>query len=345
MEHPIKPAVRPPSLLAIVAPALFMGASALALAGWQIYASQQVQAPAPEPVVARKPEPPAPIVPAAPEPPKPAQPAVQPDVLAQRRTALASLKKSIMPARARSQAATDHAKTALASLTEAARQSHLNQLRQESADGEMDALEAKLGAVAAHQDAVLKDLKTIAATPKPPREGLSGFSPVARPAKGKEYHFELRADRVAYIDLEKLMELVKKDVQVRVRLSGSPRGIRSEVGPVGEFGLAYEIGPANDPVTGATGFGMKGWEVVPNRDPRGESLEQASQPLSEFQRAIKSLSPREATITMWVYPSGFAAFRALRDQLHAQGFMVAARPLPEGIPVRGSPTGSLSAGQ
>jgi len=339
----MKPVVRSTSLLAIIAPALFMGASALALVVWQLYAVHE--APAPAPVVVQQPEPAAPPEPVEPESPRTVEPAVKPDVIAQRRTALASLKKTIMPAQARSQAAADQAKSALAALTEAARTSHLNQLRQDSADGEIDALQAKLNAVAAHHDAVLKDLKTIAATPKPPREGLSGFSPVARPAKGKEYHFELRENRVAYIDLEKLMELVKKDVQVRVRLSGSPRGIRSEVGPVGEFGLAYEIGPASDPVTGATGFGMKGWEVMPNRDPRGESLEQASQPLSEFQRAIKSLSPREATITMWVYPSGFAAFRALRDQLHAQGFMVAARPLPEGIPVRGSPTGSLSAGQ
>ena len=270
----MKPVVRSTSLLAIIAPALFMGASALALVVWQLYAVHE--APAPAAVVVQQPEPAAPPEPVEPEPPRPVEPAVKPDVIAQRRTALASLKKTIMPAQARSQAAADQAKTALAALTEAARTSHLNQLRQDSADGEIDALQARLSAVAAHQDTVLKDLKTIAATPKPPREGLSGFSPVARPAKGKEYHFELRENRVAYIDLEKLMELVKKDVQVRVRLSGSPRGIRSEVGPVGEFGLAYEIGPASDPVTGATGFGMKGWEVMPSRDPRGETLEQAA---------------------------------------------------------------------
>ena len=155
----------------------------------------------------------------------------------------------------------------------------------------------------------------------------------------------MRDGRIGFIDLEKLMEMVKKDFQVRMRLSGSPRGIRSEVGPVGEYGLAYEIGPANDLLSGSTGFGMKGWEIVPAREPRGETVEQATLPFSEFQRSIKRLNPHEATITMWVYPSGFGAFRQLRDQLHAQGFMVAARPLPEGIPVRGSPTGSLSAGQ
>lgn len=181
-------------------------------------------------------------------------------------------------------------------------------------------------------------------TPKPPREALSGFSPVAKPAKGQEYHFEVRGDRIAFIDIQQLLELVKKDVQIRMRLSGSPRGIQSEVGPVGDFGLAYEIGPMND-MLGGTGVGLKGWEVVPARDPRGETVERSAQALSEFDRTIRRLSPTSATITMWVYPDGFGTFRIMRDRLHALGYMVAARPLPEGIPVRGSPMGSISAGQ
>ena len=181
-------------------------------------------------------------------------------------------------------------------------------------------------------------------TPKPPREALSGFSPVAKPAKGQEYHFEVRGDRIAFIDIQQLLELVKKDVQIRMRLSGSPRGIQSEVGPVGDFGLAYEIGPMND-MLGGTGVGLKGWEVVPARDPRGETVERSAQALSEFDRAIRKLSPSSATITMWVYPDGFGTFRIMRDRLHALGFMVAARPLPADIPVRGSPMGSISAGQ
>ncbi|MBI1324525.1 hypothetical protein GC170_15260 [bacterium] len=181
-------------------------------------------------------------------------------------------------------------------------------------------------------------------TPKPPREALSGYSPVAKPAKGQEYHFEVRGDRIAFIDIQQLLELVKKDVQIRMRLSGSPRGIQSEVGPVGDFGLAYEIGPMND-MLGGTGVGLKGWEVVPARDPRGETVERSAQALSEFDRTIRRLSPSSATITMWVYPDGFGTFRIMRDRLHALGFMVAARPLPQDIPVRGSPMGSISAGQ
>jgi hypothetical protein len=48
---------------------------------------------------------------------------------------------------------------------------------------------------------------------------------------------------------------------------------------------------------------------------------------------------------MWVYADGFPLYRRLRDELHARGFLVAARPLPEGMTIKGSPSGSLSAGQ
>ena len=48
---------------------------------------------------------------------------------------------------------------------------------------------------------------------------------------------------------------------------------------------------------------------------------------------------------MWVYPDGFALYRKLRDDLHERGYTVSARPLPEGMAIRGSPAGSVSAGQ
>lgn len=348
-DHLTYPVSRKPGLIAILFPAVIMCMGAVALAGWQWFRMEKMK-PAEKPVTVAfaevksvpKPQPVEVVKPVEPE--KPPEPAVKPETIAARRGELEKLEKRVQPARLKSNSASADLKTRLTSLSEAQQKTKLARLSQDTAGTELESIEARLGAVANRQDALLKDLKTIAATPKPPREGLSGFSPVARPAKGKEYHFEVQQGRVAYIDLEKLMELVKKDVQIRMRLSGSPRGIRSEVGPIGEFGLAYEIGPAADSF-GSSGLAMKGWEVMPQRDPRGETLEQASQPLSEYQRTLKNLSPGEATITMWVYPSGFGIFRALRDQLHAQGFMVAARPLPEGIPVRGSPSGSLSAGQ
>ena len=276
---------------------------------------------------------------------EPRKPVVSQATLAAKKAELEKLKAAITPSRIRQSAITQKAIENLSRVMDTIDQGKTSEATIKSAESENIAADRTLKSLENKKELLEKEISEIASAPKPPRQALSGFSPVAKPAKGEEYHFEVIGNHVAFIDLEKPLELVKKDFQVRVRLSGSPRGIRSEVGPVGDFGLAYEIGPAMDPASGMTGFGMKGWEVIAASESRGETIAQAVEPLSNFQRVIKRLSPGQATITMWVYPSGFETFRKLRDLLHAQGYMVAARPLPEGVPVRGSPSGSLSAGQ
>ncbi len=92
-------------------------------------------------------------------------------------------------------------------------------------------------------------------------------------------------------------------------------------------------------------YNLLGWEVIPEGNNRGETYEATRSPSSNYARAINRLSPGRDTITMWIYPDGFPLYRKLRDDLHARGFLVAARPLPEGTAIRGSPVGSVSAGQ
>ncbi|MFM7316832.1 MAG: hypothetical protein ACKO5E_07770 [bacterium] len=332
----------------LIMPPLLLASGALMLLLFQLYAQPKTVDTRQETVVeTAKPAMAEPVsVPAlAPARPEPKPPAVSPETLAAKRTELTKTAAFIRPAKVRQAATTQRVFETVSKLLESNRQVNLDKISAQSAETGVTAVSRTKASLSSQKDSLEKALGELASAPRPPRQALSGFSPVAKPAKGEEYHFEVIGNHVAFIDLEKLMELVKKDFQVRVRLSGSPRGIRSEVGPVGDFGLAYEIGPAIDPASGMTGFGMKGWEVIPASESRGETLAQASEPLSNFQRVIKRLSPGHATITMWVYPSGFDTFRKLRDLLHTQGYMVAARPLPEGVPVRGSPSGSLSAGQ
>jgi hypothetical protein len=57
------------------------------------------------------------------------------------------------------------------------------------------------------------------------------------------------------------------------------------------------------------------------------------------------LADEKATLTFWVYPDSFAAYRELQEFAHAEGFDVAARPLPHGVPIAGSPNGSRSSSQ
>jgi hypothetical protein len=209
---------------------------------------------------------------------------------------------------------------------------------------------AQGGFLKADRDRLKDEVAALRRTPRPKPKSLVDRNPVAKPAGGDEFHFEVRRNRVAFIDLERLLNLVKNDAQLRVRLAANSRVVESHVGPVGSFSMDYVLrrSPLGvDDLIERRGFrfDLGGWELIPEYEGRGETHETTRQPFSEFARTINRLNSEHATITMWVYPDGFPLYRMLRDDLHARGFLVAARPLPEGMPIKGSPAGSLSAGQ
>ena len=210
---------------------------------------------------------------------------------------------------------------------------------------------ARLTSLRTERDNLKAEVGTLAALPRPKAKVLSNKNPVAKPSDGNESHFEVRHNRVAYIDLDRLMTLVKADAQLRIRLSDGARLVDSKVGPVGAFSLQYVLGRSGPVGLGdlierrGVSYDLRGWEVVPEFEGRGEAYEQSRHAVSEYARAISRLNPSKATVTLWVYPDGFALYRRLRENLQSRGFMVAARPLPDGMAIRGSPSGSLSAGQ
>lgn len=195
------------------------------------------------------------------------------------------------------------------------------------------------------------EVTTLSQQPRTKAKPLLEQSAVAKPIDGKEYHFEVRRDRVAQVDIDKLTDMVKTDVRIRLRQSARNRAVTGKVGPVGEFSMRYEMAPsvpesvADMANSREITYQLRGWEIIPESESRGDTYETAWQPFSPFARAITRLNPAHATITMWVYPDGFPLYRLLRDDLHARGFLVAARPLPAAMAIRGSPAGSLSAGQ
>ncbi len=205
--------------------------------------------------------------------------------------------------------------------------------------------------VRSERDRLKDEIYALQRMPRPKPKSIIDRNPVAKPTGGEEYHFEVRHNRVSFIDLDRLLKLVKADAQVRVRLAQNTPAIESRVGPVGAFSMEYVLRralPAGlEELMDRPGisFDLRGWELVPEFEGRGETYETAVQSYSEFARAINRFNPEHATITMWIYPDGFALYRKLRDELHTRGFLVAARPLPEGMPIKGSPSGSLSAGQ
>jgi hypothetical protein len=215
---------------------------------------------------------------------------------------------------------------------------------------------ARLASVQQRGELLQAEVKSIEAervaladAPRPRRKALIDKSPVAKPSNGNEYHFELQKGRVSYIDMDKLIDKVKTDARIQIRLSGgrARSHLASRVGPVGSFLMRYEMGRSVDDFGESRGvnFDLTGWELVPARENRGETFQTIQSPVSDFGRAINRLSPTSASITLWIYPDSFHLYREVRDYLHRRGFTVAARPLPFGIAIRGSPGGSLSATQ
>ena len=173
---------------------------------------------------------------------------------------------------------------------------------------------------------------------------------MARPADGDEYHFELRHNRITFINLVRLLDLTKADAQVRIRMADRLPAISGKVGPVGAFSLEYELlravpGSVEELLERKSYFNFRAWELVPESESRGETYESTRNPLSEFSRAVNRITPGRATITLWVYPDSFSLYGRIRNELVERGFSVAARPLPEGMTIRGSPMGTQSAAQ
>jgi hypothetical protein len=209
---------------------------------------------------------------------------------------------------------------------------------------------ARGGFLKAEREKLVKEVTALRRAPRAKATSIVSRTPVARVAADDEFHFELRHERVSFINLTQLLKMSKSDAQIRLRLSDRVGVISSKVGPVGEFSLLYVLSRAVSSPEDlldrrSLSYELRGWELVPTHETRGETWETTRNPVSDFSRAIGRISPGTATITLWVYPDSFGLFRKLRDDLSSKGYAIAARPLPEGMSIRGSPMGSLSAAQ
>jgi hypothetical protein len=208
------------------------------------------------------------------------------------------------------------------------------------------------GFLKGERDKLEKEVTTLRQLPRPKSTSILSKSPVARPAASNESHFELRHNRVSFIDLERLLEMTKADAQLRIRMSDQMAAISNKVGPAGSFSIEYELvrsvpGSVEELIERKSmrRYDLRAWEIVPEFETRGETYEATKNPISEFSRSINRINPARSTITLWVYPDSFTLYRRLRNELVEQGFSVAARPLPDGMTIRGSPLGTQSAAQ
>ena len=123
------------------------------------------------------------------------------------------------------------------------------------------------------------------------------------------------------------------------------------VGPVDGYTMSYTVekdGPSTlealQSGDGITRLNVTRWTITPDESLVAETIEEAVRPGSRYRQRIETALP-DSVVTMWVYPDSFKGFSTLREVAHGLQLRVAARPLPEGTPIVGSPSGSRSTAQ
>lgn len=177
-------------------------------------------------------------------------------------------------------------------------------------------------------------------------------APVAKLVDSKEVHFQVQNNRVAHIPLEQLIEEVKRRARSEASRLVTQNEWTDSVGPAGGFQLRFVLRRYDVPIdmpgqnrATASYVRVEHWVLLPVSPHLGEPVEEALKPGSRFWDVVRRYSNQETVVTLWVYPESFGAYRQLRAALHAAGYACAARPLPSGVPISGSPRGSKSAAQ
>lgn len=176
------------------------------------------------------------------------------------------------------------------------------------------------------------------------------FTPVSRVVDGKEIHFHVKDNRVAYVPLMELVERMKPQLRRQKDWLLKYREHKGRVGPHRGFLLDYVVVRKKlSALESARNGGAARIVPIllkfePVEELTRETLDRALRPGSVFIREMQ-MADVNTTLTFWVYPDSYGMYRQLKKFAHAEGFTVAARPLEEGEVIKASPWGSKSAGQ
>ncbi len=189
----------------------------------------------------------------------------------------------------------------------------------------------------------------------PTKKVLRYRTPVSRPVRSDELHFECREGRVTFIDVAAFLAEIRQGMQdsgEELRSRWRVEGVTSVIGP---FRVRYQVERQRGSLDGLGGdtpdadssfrYGLSAWVVEPLEPRHGESAEAALASGSAFRQVADRLDPEFAVVTFWVYEDSFPLFRTLRDYLYERGIEVAGRPLPLGYPIASSRRGTVSRGQ
>lgn len=175
-------------------------------------------------------------------------------------------------------------------------------------------------------------------------------TPMAKTVFGDELHFRLKQNLLSVVPIEKLVDEIRGDFG-RVASRSRDGRMNAAVGPIRGYVARYEMDKnremvsRNGQIAMATRIQLVGMTVEPLEEPHGQPIQKVLAGSSELDIELAGRDPGSTTITVWVYPDSFAAFRKLKEHLYARGFATAARPLPEDHDISGGPQGSRSNAQ
>lgn len=188
-------------------------------------------------------------------------------------------------------------------------------------------------------------------TSAPTIEIAANGTPISKIVDGDEVHFQLRNGRIAYVPMEELVDMARREMKPeldRLRtLSQLQEATEREFRTPAKrgFEMRYALMFAADRAGNRVSISMSRFEIHPVQSILGETPAEALAPQSQFRTDLQKFGPRTTTITLWTYPDSFAVYRTVQDELRRAGYQVAGRLMPPNIPIGGSPQGKKSLAQ
>ncbi len=188
-------------------------------------------------------------------------------------------------------------------------------------------------------------------TSAPTVEIAANGTPISKIVDGDEVHFQLRGGRIAYVPMEELVDMARREMKPELdrlkTLSQLQDATEREFNTPARrgFQMRYALMFAADRAGNRVSISMSRFEILPVQNFLGETMAEALAPQSQFRTDISKFGPRTTTITLWTYPDSFAVYRAVQDELRRAGYQVAGRLMPASIPIGGSPQGKKSLAQ
>jgi hypothetical protein len=151
------------------------------------------------------------------------------------------------------------------------------------------------------------------------------------------------------VPFDELMDLAKADVRENIWRLRQQDEMERTIGPIGGFRLRYFFVKAEVRARTESGAVMSGsipqfshCYFVPIAEPVGDPAADAMRADSELHQFLRRQRPEGTTVTIWTYPGNFDRLRELKRSIREQGFQIAVRPLPPGVPIGASQRGTDS---